>query len=152
MLHGDDLFDMAYVLNEARHLLCQPLALFFQLLCKLVQIGKNPCAACIGSEILGNSRLVLLQQLHQRGQLSDSRFAELVGDDGGGDIHAVQHVADVVEDAGRDFRHPRQAGELDQTLLRLGQFGMGLVAGDNLLAQLLGAQRDPNFQVAFGFG
>ena len=37
---------------------------------------------------------------------------QLVHDDGCGHVHAVQHVAHVVEDAGRHFRHASLAGRL----------------------------------------
>ena len=50
-------------------------------------------------------RLVLAQQCDDFGQVGGLGVPEAVGQAGGGDIDAVEHVADIVQDARRHFRH-----------------------------------------------
>src|SRR5579872_52566 len=43
-------------------------------------------------------------------------------DERGGDVHAIEHIADVVEHARGDFRHARLPRGVDELLLRPLQF------------------------------
>lgn len=62
---------------------------------------------------------------HHRGELAEvvrPGFLHLVGNDGDGDIDAVEDVADVVEDAGGDLGHAGLAGGGHELLVRFLEF------------------------------
>ncbi len=91
------------------------------------------------------------QDFRQCGEVGDTGLLNLVGDNGGRDVHAVQHIAHVMEDPGRYFGHAGLAGQLDEALLRVGQFGMSLLFGPNLVLQLAGALKHTVLQILLGF-
>ena len=51
----------------------------------------------------------------------------------GGDVDAVEHIADVVEHTGGDLRHARQAGDFDQLLVSCFELGFGFLEGRDVL-------------------
>jgi len=74
--------------------------------------------------------LVLLQQRRDAGEMRDLRFPQAIRDEHRGDVHAVEHVADIVQHAGRDLRHAGLAGGGEQLLVRATQlFFVALARG-----------------------
>ena len=55
----------------------------------------------------------------------------------GRDRDTVEHIPDIVQNAGRNLGHTRQAGRFQQASLRDFQLLLGLFAGRNLRAQFL---------------
>ena len=77
------------------------------------------------------------------------RLLKAVIHDAGRDIHAVQHIADVVQDSRRDFRPPGFARGRQQLLLKLLALGFGGLGGLALLLELLAGSLPSRRDAAF---
>ena len=70
------------------------------------------------------------------GEVWRLRFAERFGDQPGGNIDAVEHVADVVQHAGRDLCHARATRRFEQLPVEFPEFRLGALALGDLVTQL----------------
>ena len=61
---------------------------------------------------------MLGKNLHGHPQFRDTGFAEQVGYHRSRHVDAIEHIADVVEDAGRDFRHAGLSRNFDELRVR----------------------------------
>ena len=74
------------------------------------------------------------------------RFANLIVEQGGGDVDTVEDVANVVQDAGGHFGHARPPGSQHEALLRLGQLGVDPFLGGDLILKFLRSLGDADFE------
>ncbi len=73
-------------------------------------------------------------------------MADALLEDVGGDVEAVEDIADVVEDAGGDLGHAGLAGGEHQILLGFGESGVGALLFLDLLHEFAGARRHAHLQ------
>ena len=76
---------------------------------------------------------MFLEQGHGLAQIGDIGFFGVVNQKSGGDIDAVEDVADVVQDAGGHFGHAGLAGGLQQLLVQILHRGFGFLDGGDVL-------------------
>ena len=57
---------------------------------------------------------MFLQQGGDFGKIAQLGTLDILRDQSGGDVDAVEDIADVMEDVGGDFRHARHAGGFQQ--------------------------------------
>ena len=102
-----------------------------QLVGQLDDEAGDEFALGIGGEEAGEVGLVLLEEAAELDEAGHFRAAQLLADEGGGDVDAVEDVADVVEDAGGDLGHAGLARGIHQLLVQLVQLRGGeLLRGD----------------------
>ena len=106
LLGGDDLPDVLDILIERISFLEQRLVFFEQMIRQPAQeLRQLPAFGIVGEE----SRqigFVFAQQPDRLGHVRETGLLELFANERGGDIHTVEHIADIVQDVGRDFRFP----------------------------------------------
>ena len=88
---------------------------------------------------------MLAQEGGELAQALRLRLAETGGDERGGDVEAVEDVADIVEHASGDLGHAGQAGSIDEFLAGLLERLLGLPGGRNVLAYAEGADHGAGF-------
>src|ERR1051326_7974052 len=94
-------------------------------------VDDGNSAPVVGGQECGQVAPVVPQPIRRPGQAGDPGFFEDVGDEGGGDVDAVEDVAHVVEDSGGDLGHARVAGGCQELFVDLFQFGLRpLALGD----------------------
>src|ERR1019366_8256122 len=77
----------------------------------------------IGNKLPQVMRLFLEQQ-YDSGETGGPELLHALNDQSGGDVDAVEHVADVMEHVGGNFRHAAPAGSFQQLLVNVLQFGL----------------------------
>jgi len=151
LLHGDDLLDVLDIAGDALHLPAPVAMLRLEVLGQLDdEVGELLAARIAGDEFRGVGG-VRLEQGGDVAQVAEAGVGELLVEDGGGDVDAVEDVADVVQHAGGDLGHAGGAGKVHERLLGLGQLGHGLFLGLDLLLQLAGSLLDADFESVAGF-
>ncbi len=133
LLHGDDLLDVRDVFREAFHLAQHLGLLGREPLRERVDKCRQLFALGVRSEETGQIVRVFLERVRDIREMRDPRFAQAVGNQHRGNVHAVEDVADVVQHAGGDFRHARLPRNLDQVGMHLGQFLLGQFALSDVL-------------------
>jgi len=125
LLHGDDIFDVHDVFAQRLELVFDGLLLCGELLGEFVEIAEHLLALRVDGQKRAEVSLMLVQQRHQPGEAGDLRLADLLGHERSRDIDAVQHIADVVQDAGRDLGHAGFARRFEQLLVHFLQAALG---------------------------
>ena len=141
LLHGHDILDVLDIAGEQLDLGLRFQALVFQMLREIGEIGGQQLALRIIGEELGESSVLVAQRPAHRWRRRRARLAPCAiargarPDERGGDVHAVEDVADVVEHARGHFRHAGLARGIDELLLRALQFLFRPFALGDLVAQ-----------------
>ena len=101
------------------HLLQQQALFFGQVFAELEEEVRQLLPPEIIREKIPQIGGVLLQQPDGVTEAVDLEFLQMVGHEVGGNIHAVQHVADIVEHAGGHVGHAGLAGDDEHFLVSL---------------------------------
>src|SRR6185369_8292005 len=110
LLDGNDLLNVIDVAGEGSDLLDDGGLFLLEDAGDGHEVAGEFAAAFVGGDVLGKIFFMLLDEIDGAGEVLDGGVAEFVREDAGGDVHAVEDVADVVEDAGGDLGHAGMAG------------------------------------------
>ncbi len=122
LLGGDNVLDVVHAFAQLRQLIGQPLLFEGNGLHQLVEVAGQQFAFFVLAQVSAQVVRVFVDQLHGLAQPQGLAGAQLARDQFGGDVHAVEHVADVVQHIGRDFCHARLAGVVQQFALGILEF------------------------------
>jgi len=114
LLHGHDILDVLDVVPQVVDLRVQRLPLGDECLRQAAEVGGNHLAAGVLGQESGEVGLVLVEQRGDLGNIDGLGMAHVVADEGGRDIDAVEHVADVVEHTRGHIGHAGLAGRGEQ--------------------------------------
>ena len=103
------------------------------------EIIRQLAALGVVGEEIAEIGLVLLHEGHGAAEIDELRMPHLVADERVGNIHAVEHVADVVQHAGGDLGHAGLARRIHELLVHLGQFVFRVLDGGDVLGNPKGA-------------
>ena len=124
LLHGHNFLDVLDVVPQRIQFADRGLLVGDEMFGELGQMRRQVLAPGVsgnkGSQVVG----VFLQQGHDAGEIGGPGLLHALHDQAGGNVDAVEHVADVVEDVGGYFRHPAQAGSFQQLFVEIIQFGL----------------------------
>jgi len=109
LLHGHDFLDMVDVAGKLIDLFLKLGVLLSQMSGKGGEIAGQFASTRIVGKEGGQIILVFLEERGGLAQVGHAGLAHLFADDGGGDVDAIEDIADVVQDAAAHFRHASHA-------------------------------------------
>ena len=122
LLGGDDVLDVVDALGQLHQFIGHALLLDGNRVHQLIEVSRQHFALVVvrqeGAQVMG----MLVDQLHGLAQPQGLAGPQLTGDQVGGHIHAVEHVADVVQHIRGNFRHAGLAGAVEQLALGVLEF------------------------------
>ena len=71
---------------------------------------------------------MFLEQRHNSGEAGGPGLLDAIHDQVGGNVDAIEGIADIMQHVGGDFGHAGQPGGFDQLLVEVLHFGLGLFA------------------------
>ena len=123
LLHRHDFLDVLDVLAQQRRprssiSVCSPA----KLVGHRAEIFGQEFAFRVGGQEFAEVAVLLAQHGGGAAQIGELGLPQPVADEGGGDADAVEHVADVVQDAGGHFGHAGLARGFEQPAVEPVQF------------------------------
>src|SRR5690606_4941298 len=139
LLHGDDVLDVVDVLLEGVDFGEEAVAFVDEVGAEGLDVGGELVAFGVVGDEVGQVVGVGGEEFAGLDEVGGFGVAEAVGDEGGGDVDAVEHVADVVQDAGGDLGHAGLVGGAEEFLAGLVEGFLGLAFGGDVFAEAEGA-------------
>ena len=143
LLHGDDFLDVLDILPEQFHFFELRGPFVFEMFGQFAKVAGQVLSLGIGGNKSAEIGGVFVHQCDNLGKVGDSGLLQIVGHEGGGDIDAVEHVADVVEHAGGHLSHARLARSDEKFLVRFVHLRLHPFALVDFLVQLPGSAAAP---------
>ncbi|MNS51916.1 hypothetical protein D3C72_846150 [compost metagenome] len=122
LLGGDDVFDVVDAFVHLVQLVEHFLLFLGNGDHQLVEVAGEQFALGVFAEEHAEFIRVFVDQLHGLAQALGLAVAQLARDQVAGNVHAIEHVADVVQHIGGDFRHAGLTCRVEQFALGVPQF------------------------------